>query len=141
MKKGNKFVWDDKCQRAFQDSKTALINANMLEFYDPHKPIIVVSDACNYGLGGVLAHLVDGKEKPISFVSFSLNAAQKSYPILHLEALALICTVKKFHKFLFGQKFTIYTDHKPLLGIFGKEGKHQLCVTRLQRYVMEMSIY
>lgn len=84
---------------------------------------------------------MDGQEKPISFTSFSLNAAQRKYPILHLEALALVCTVKKFHKFLFGQKFTIFTDHKPLLGIFGKEGKNQLCVTRLQRYVMDMAIY
>ncbi|XP_062698443.1 uncharacterized protein K02A2.6-like [Aedes albopictus] len=141
LKKGARYIWDERCQTAFQESKTALINANILEFYDPNKPIIVISDACNYGLGGVLAHLVDGKEKPVSFVSFSLNAAQKAYPILHLEALALLCTVKKFHKFLFGQKFTIYTDHKPLLGIFGKEGKHQLCVTRLQRYAMNMSIY
>ncbi|XP_062560914.1 uncharacterized protein K02A2.6-like isoform X1 [Armigeres subalbatus] len=35
----------------------------------------------------------------------------------------------------------IFTDHKPLLGIFGKEGKNQLCVTRLQRYMMDLSIY
>ncbi|XP_062536041.1 uncharacterized protein K02A2.6-like isoform X2 [Armigeres subalbatus] len=141
LRKDTKFVWTMECQKTFEESKHALLTANFLEFYDPDKPIIVVSDACGYGLGGVIAHVVDGKEKPISFASFSLNSAQKTYPILHLEALALVCTVKKFHKFLFGQKFTIYTDHKPLLGIFGKEGKHQLCVTRLQRYVMEMSIY
>ena len=141
LRKDVKFVWSDLCQKAFDESKLALLNADMLEFYDPSKPIVVVSDACSYGLGGVLAHIVDGQEKPISFASFSLNSAQKSYPILHLEALALVCTVKKFHKYLFGQKFTIYTDHKPLLGIFGKDGKNQVCVTRLQRYIMEMSIY
>ncbi|XP_062714735.1 uncharacterized protein K02A2.6-like isoform X1 [Aedes albopictus] len=141
LRKDTKFVWNEKCQQTFEESKQALITANFLEFYDPAKPIIVVSDACSYGLGGVIAHMVDGNEKPISFTSFSLNSAQKTYPILHLEALALVCTVKKFHKFLFGQKFTVYTDHKPLLGIFGKNGNHSLCVTRLQRYVMEMSIY
>lgn len=49
--------------------------------------------------------------------------------------------MKKFHKFLYGMHFTIYTDHKPLIGIFGKEGKHPMTVTRLQRYIMELSIY
>lgn len=57
----------------------------------------------------------------------------------HLEAL--VCTVKRFHKYLFGQKFTIFTDHKPLIGIFGKEGRNSIFVTRLQRYVLELSIY
>lgn len=141
LRKDTKFIWTDLCQKTFEESKLDLINANILEFYNPKKHIIVVSDACSYGLGGVIAHKIGEQEKPISFVSFSLNAAQKTYPILHLEALAVVCTVKKFHKYLFGQRFTIYTDHKPLLGIFGKEGRNQICVTRLQRYVMEMSIY
>lgn len=141
LRKDTKFIWDEICQKTFEESKLDLMNANILEFYDPKKPIIVVSDACGYGLGGVIAHKIGEDEKPVSFVSFSLNNAQKTYPILHLEALAIVSTVKKFHKYLFGQKFTIYTDHKPLVGIFGKDGRNQICVTRLQRYVMEMSIY
>lgn len=136
-----KFEWTEECEEAFRFSKTALLNADMLEYYDPQKPLIVVSDASSYGLGGVLAHEVDGLEKPICFTSFSLNSAQKRYPILHLEALALVCTVKKFHKFLFGQTFKVYTDHKPLVGIFGKTGTNSLFVTRIQRYTMELSIY
>ncbi|XP_055620700.1 uncharacterized protein K02A2.6-like isoform X2 [Toxorhynchites rutilus septentrionalis] len=135
------FDWTDDCEEAFQFSKNALLNADLLEFYDPNKPLIVVSDASSYGLGGVLAHECNEIEKPICFTSFSLNSAQKRYPILHLEALALVCTIKKFHKFLFGQKFKVYTDHKPLVGIFGKSGSNSLFVTRLQRYIMELSIY
>ncbi|XP_065078720.1 uncharacterized protein K02A2.6-like [Ochlerotatus camptorhynchus] len=135
------FVWTNECEEAFQFSKNALLNAELLEYYDPNKPLIVVSDASSYGLGGVLAHEVNGLERSICFTSFSLNPAQKRYPILHLEALALVCTVKKFHKFLFGQKFKVYTDHKPLVGIFGKSGNNSLYVTRIQRYTMELSIY
>lgn len=126
---------------AFENSKKLLLETDFLEFYDPEKPIVVVTDASGYGLGGVIAHVVDEVEKPICFTSFSLNAAQKKYPILHLEALALVCTIKKFHKYLYGQKFTVFTDHKPLVGIFGKEGKHSIFVTRLQRYILELSVY
>lgn len=141
LKKDVKFIWDENCNRAFESSKEALLRADLLEFYDPNKDIVVVSDASGYGLGGVIAHVIDGEEKPISFTSFSLNSAQKSYPILHLEALALVCTVKKFHKYLYGKKFFIYTDHKPLVGIFGKAGKNSIFVTRIQRFILELSIY
>lgn len=136
-----KFVWDHKCDTAFKDSKNLLLQANFLEFYDPQKPIVVVTDASGYGLGGVIAHTINNVEKPICFTSFTLNDAQKTYPILHLEALALVSTIKKFHKYLYGQKFTVFTDHKPLVGIFGKDGKHSIYVTKLQRYILELSIY
>ncbi|XP_062558126.1 uncharacterized protein K02A2.6-like [Armigeres subalbatus] len=141
LKKDEKYLWTKECEDSFQQSKKSLLTANILDFYDPAKPLVVVTDASSYGLGGVLAQISDGVEKPVCFTSFSLNTAQKKYPILHLEALALVCVIKKFHKFLFGQKFTVFTDHKPLLGIFGKQGKQSVYVTRLQRYIMELSIY
>lgn len=126
-----KYVWDNNCQTAFEESKNLLVKTIFFEFYDPKKPIVVISDASSYGLGGLIAHVVDGDEKPISFTSFSLNQAQKKYPILHLEALALVCTIKKFHKYLYRQHFMVYTDHKPLVGIFGKTGNNSIYVTRL----------
>lgn len=141
LKNKVKFIWDVQCEEAFKESKNSLVNAKFLEFYDPKKPLVVVSDASSYGLGGVISHIIDGAEKPISFTSFSLNSAQRKYPILHLEALALVSTVKKFHKYLYGQKFQVFTDHKPLVGIFGKEGRNSIYVTRLQRFVLELSIY
>lgn len=129
LKKDVKYVWDEKCDKAFKDCKKQLLTGKLLTFYDPKKPIIVCTDASSYGLGGVISHVIKGAERPISFTSFSLNSAQKKYPILHLEALAVVTTVKKFHKFLYGQKFLIYTDHKPLLGILGKPGKNSIFVT------------
>lgn len=124
LKKEIRFEWNVSCNEAFNESKKMLLNADVLTLYDPKKPIVVSSDASSYGLGGVISHVVNGEEKPISFTSFSLNNAQKSYPILHLEALAVVSTIKKFHKFLYGQKFTVFTDHKPLIGILGKPGRN-----------------
>lgn len=141
LRKDVKFAWDTKCTEQFEECKKYLQKPQVLEYFDPKKPLIVVTDACGYGIGGVLAHEVDGQEKPICFTSFTLNDAQRKYPILHLEAMAIVSCVKKFHKYLYGQHFVIYTDHKPLLGIFGKEGKNAIFVTRLQRFVMELSIY
>ena len=48
-----------------------------------------------------------------------MSTAEKKYSQLDKEGLAMV--VKKFHQFLYGRHFTIYTDHKPLLGIFRAE--------------------
>lgn len=37
LKNNVKYIWDENCQSAFEESKSLLINANLLEFYDPKK--------------------------------------------------------------------------------------------------------
>lgn len=61
LKKDAKFIWDSKCNENFEICKKYLLKPNVLEFFDPKKPLIVVTDACGYGLGGVLAHEIDGQ--------------------------------------------------------------------------------
>lgn len=100
LKKDVKFIWTASCENVFQ---LQLLKSEVLTYYDSTKLIVICTDASSYGLGGVISHIIDGTEKPIWFTSFSLNSAQKAYPILHLEALAIVSTIKKFHKFLFGQ--------------------------------------
>lgn len=78
LKTNVKFMWDDNCQKSFVESKNSLVNADILEYFDAEKPIVVISDASSYGLGRLIAHVVEGMEKPISFTSFSLNTAQKN---------------------------------------------------------------
>ena len=56
--------------------------------------------------------------------------------------LSLIYGVKKFHQYLYGRKFTIITDHKPLLAILGpKTGVPSLAAARLQRWAVLFSAY
>ena len=62
--------------------------------------------------------LPDGKEKPISFASRSLNKAESNYPAHKLEFLALKWAfTKRFHEYLHGNEFTVYTDNNPLMYI------------------------
>ena len=56
--------------------------------------------------------------------------------------LCLIFEIKKFHQFLYGRKFTLVTDHKPLLSILGpKKGIRSLAAARLQRWAMILAAY
>ena len=54
LKKGVKFVWDDKCEEAFQTLKVRLTTAPVLATPDSTKPFDVYCDASGTGLGCVL---------------------------------------------------------------------------------------
>ena len=68
--------------------------------------------------------------------------AEKRYSHLDKEALAIIFGLKKFHQYLYGHKFIIYTDHKPLLYLFDPtQAIPQLASSRLQRWALTLSAY
>ena len=62
----------------------------------------------------------DGREQPVSYASRTLSVAERNYAQVEKEGLALVYAVRKFHQFLFGHKFLMYTDRKPLLGLFSE---------------------
>ena len=71
-----------------------------------------------------------------------MTSAEKNYSQLEKEALSLIFGVKKFHQYLYGRSFTLYTDHKPLTTILGeKKGIPTLAAPRLQRWALLLSAY
>ena len=71
-----------------------------------------------------------------------MSSAKRSYSQVEKETLAVICGVRKFHKYLWGRHFKIYTDHKPLLGLLGKlKTLPQHCSDRLQRWALIMQDY
>jgi len=77
-------------------------------------------DADHLGVGALLSHMSDGTECRIGYVSRSLNTAEHGYSTVEKEVLAIFFGGKRFPQFLYGLKFTIQTDHKPLERLFGK---------------------
>ena len=61
----------------------------------------------------------------------ALTSAEKNYQNLEREAQASVWGMEKFHYFLYGRKFILQTDQKPLVSIFRK---HMIDVSpRIQR--------
>ena len=108
------WAWTDNEARAFETAKRVIGSVGVLVHYDPTRPLTVNCDASQYGIGAVLAHKSeDGTDQPIAFSSRSLSSAEKNYSQLDKEALAMVFGVCKFHQYLYGRDFEIYTYHKP----------------------------
>ena len=54
QKKGKKYEWTKKCDRAFQELKRALTSAPILAVPDPSADFVVCTDASLDGIGAVL---------------------------------------------------------------------------------------
>lgn len=143
LKKESKWRWTPECQRAFDQFKTVLQSSLLLTHYDPKLPIVVAADASSSGIGAVIFHqFPNGTMKAVQHASRTLTPAERNYGQPEKEALGLVYAVTKFHKYLLGRHFTLLTDHKPLLSIFGsKKGIPLHTANRLQRWALTMLNY
>ena len=135
------WTWTPQCDKAFLDVKEMMTSEQVLCHYDPNRPVKLACDASPYGLGGVLSHIMDdGTERPIAFASRSLTKAEKGYSQIDKEALALYWGVLKFHTYLYGRRFTLVTNHKPLVSILNPHtGIPAMTAARLQRYALYLA--
>jgi len=134
LRKSITWNWTDQCQQNFAKIKEALISADVLAHFDPSLPLGIACDASSIGIGAVLFHSYpDGSECPIAYASKSLASAEQHYSPIEQEAVSIILGIRKFHQFLYGRTFTLLTDHKPLLTIFGhKKRIPTMVASRLQ---------
>ena len=115
-KKKAAIQWDDRCQQAFDGLKRLCTTAPILAYVDFTKPFKLHTDACGSGLGAFLYQIhEDGTDVAIAYASRSLTKAESHYLTHKLEFLTLKqVVVEKFHEYLYGLTFDIYTDNNPL---------------------------
>ena len=84
----------------------------------------------------------DGADRPIAYASRTLSSAEKKYCQLEKEGLAIVYGVKKFHQYLYGRKFTIFSDHQPLKYLFSESHQTSMMASsRIQRWALTLSAY
>ena len=87
---------------AFQESKKLLTSPNLLVHFDPSLPLILSCDASMYEIGVVLApRMMEGSEKPIGYVSWTLTESEKNYSQLEKRVWHVFLQSKSFiHMYL-----------------------------------------
>lgn len=143
LKENTPFVWDEPCEQAFKWIKMEMQSERVLVHYDINLPLILATDASPYGVGAVLSHVFpDGTERPIQYASQTLSPTQQRYSQIDKEAYAIVFGVKKFHQYLFGRKFILITDNKPVAQIFSpSKGLPTLSAVRMQHYAVFLETF
>ncbi|GKB01905.1 reverse transcriptase domain-containing protein [Tanacetum coccineum] len=70
---------------------------------------------------GVRRQRIDGKFKPIYYVSKTLNNAQEHCTTIEKELIAVVFSFDKFCQYLILSNTIVYTDHSALKYLFSKE--------------------
>lgn len=115
LRKGQKFIWSEQCQKSFDKVKELLSSKPILAIFDKNLPIHIYTDASIEGIGAVLKQpQANKKEKPVAYFSKKLNETQKRRKAIYLECLAIKEAVKYWQHRLIGKEFIVFTHHKPL---------------------------
>jgi hypothetical protein len=84
-----------------------------------------------------LSQLRNEEEKPIAYCSRQLNLAETKYSVTELELLAFLFATKQFRCYLYGRRFTVYTDHRALKWLSNLQDPS----SRLTRWAVKLSEY
>ena len=129
-------LWSLQCEEAFNKAKKkSLFSSHVPVHYNPSLPVILESDTSQYGIGAVILHHFPQRRREAHRIyPRSLNWSEKNYSQIEKEGLAIIFCVTKYYMYLFGRKFTLRTDHKPLLKIFAPDSATPVLFFRVGPY-------
>lgn len=114
MRRETKWHWSRECDDGFKKCKEWLTDQSVLILYDVINETQLTCDASEYGLRAVLAHIVNGEERPIAFTSRSLSVSERNYGQIEKEAMRIVFGIKTFHNYLYVRTFNVLTDHQPV---------------------------
>lgn len=134
LKKNSKIdVNNTEYKKCFETCRNILLDEPILQFPDFSRPFNLTTDASNVALGAVLSQGPIGNDKPVAYASRTLNNHEQNYSTIEKELLAIVWATKYFRPYLYGRKFKIITDHRPLQWIFSlKEPSSKLVRWRLK---------
>lgn len=115
LKKGVEFSWGIDQQEAFDKLKNSLCNAPILQFPDFTKPFIICTVASNWAIAAILSQGKVPDYEPISYAGRVSKGAELKLHTHEKEALAIFMGITIFKNYVYGNTFTVYTDHKPFL--------------------------
>ena len=129
------FLWEVHHEECFQKLEQTISDGSTLQYFNTQTEPTLQVDASIKGLG---ASITQGG-LPVAYASKSLSDTETRYACIEREMLAIVFGVQRFHTYLYGRKFKILTDHKPLVMIFQKPLTK--APRRLQRMMLKLQGY
>ncbi len=144
MKAHTAWTWTATESETFTKIKTAIKEIQPLMAIKPGEKLTLAADASSFGLGAALTQKdKDGNERPVFFASRLMTDTEIKYAQIDKELLALVWAMERLDPLIYGQRVTVHTDHKPLLGLFKKpmaymSPRQQRLISRTMRYDFEL---
>ncbi|GBG88344.1 hypothetical protein CBR_g46909 [Chara braunii] len=118
LRKDQPLIWTPECNQAFSTLKAALISALVLIRPDPEKPFVLITDWQPEAISAILAQVEpSGLESVVEYASKSVPACKRNYAAPTGECYAALWGISHFRAYLYGRRFTLVTDHEPLLAL------------------------
>ena len=112
------YKWTASHQQQFEKLKSMIEQSPTLKYFDPSQEIYVETDESEKELVCVLMQSGEsGNESkmfPAHFASRSLSTAEDGCSNIEHETVGMVFAIKHLHHYVYGQQFTVITDHKPL---------------------------
>jgi hypothetical protein len=112
--KGQRFIWGEEQETAFQTLKTRLTTAPILAPPNDEGEYVLDTDGSSTGLGAVLQQRKGEELHVIAYASRCLSRAERNYNTTRRELLAVVFGLKQFRPFLLGRHFLLRVDHSSL---------------------------
>ncbi|RDY10502.1 Retrovirus-related Pol polyprotein from transposon 17.6, partial [Mucuna pruriens] len=116
LHKDVEFKFDQPCIEAFQELKSRLTPAPILQALNWALPFEVMCYASNSVLGIILGQRA-GVGQPmhlIAYASRTMDPVQQNYTTIEKELLEIVFALDKFRSYLLGSKIIMFSDHTAL---------------------------
>ena len=137
-KKGVPFVFGPEQRKSFRELKQRLTQAETLGYFDRNAKTKIVCDASPVGLGAILLQEKKGEDRVICYASRGLTNVERRYSQTEKEALGVVWACERFHIYLYGRNFELWTDHKPFEFIYSAHSKPS---ARIERWALRLQPY
>ncbi|GBG92739.1 hypothetical protein CBR_g56901, partial [Chara braunii] len=118
LQKDQPLIWTPECDQAFSKLKAVLISAPVLIRPNPEKSFILITDWQREAISAILAQAgPSGLESVVEYASKSVSTCKRNYAAPTGECYAALWGISHFCAYLYGGKFTLVTDHEPLLAL------------------------
>ena len=133
ISKQNAWIWESP-QSTAEDQRGSH-KTTCFALYTPTPEIVVSADASSLGLSAVIQERQDtGDFKPIAYGTRSMTPTGQEYAQIEIEALAVTWACERFSEYLYGMRFQMETDHKPLVSLLSSSKRLDELPIRIQRF-------
>lgn len=138
LKNNVDFKFGESELKIFEELKQIISSRPVLALYSPIAETQLHCDASSIGFGSILMQKQkDGNFHPIFYFSKRTTEPESRYHSYELECLCIVYSIKRFHVYLHGIKFTIFTDCDSLRLTLNKKD----IVPRIMRWALFLESY